>query len=117
MNKSECKDLTQEHLKLVNGCGSSFWLAYPFRIPKFISKDFWCACNCHDINYQNVSTLDDKYQADDKLYDDMYYSAFHSPIWQKYLKIKIADFVYWCLSTKLSQICFEKAKPKKFYFN
>lgn len=115
--ESECKGLTQEQLNISNGCGSSFWLAYIFRIPKFISQEFYCCCNFHDVNFINGTTIQEKQIADDKLYDCLYYSAYHSPNWQKWFKIKIADLVYWCLSTKLSDIAYEKAKPKKFYFN
>jgi len=115
--ESECKGLTQEQLNNTNGCGSSYWLAWIFRIPKFISYDIWCACNYHDYAYSNSKTLKEKEIADDKLYDAIYYSAFHSPNWQKPFKTLIADLVYWALSTKLSNLAFEKAKPKKFYFN
>lgn len=39
---TQCEGLTQEQLSTTNGCGSSYWLAWIFRIPKFISKEFYC---------------------------------------------------------------------------
>jgi len=103
-----CKGLTEKQMKAGNGCGSSYWLAWIFRIPKWVSKDFYCACQCHDAAYQAHKGLFEKWQDDDMLLDNMYYSAFHSPWWQKWIKLKTADFVYWCLSTSLSDYCFQR---------
>lgn len=114
--KSECEGISKEELKLSNGCGSSFWLAYVFRIPKWLSHAFFCCCSTHDILYQLGKTIKEKHVADDTLYDCMMYSAFHSPPHQKKLKILLAELVYWALSTKLSDIAYQKAKPLKFYF-
>ena len=120
-NKESIKDcvksinnclLTKEQLKTTNGCGSSYFLARPFRIPKWISKSFFNCCNFHDVGYTNNTVLINKWEADDNLLNCMYYSAFHSSWWQKRIKLKVADFVYFCLSTKLSDKCFEKAESK-----
>jgi len=114
----ECKCLEKDKLLLTNGCGSSYWLAWIFRIPRWFSGEFWCICNYHDIFYQEGETIEHKQYADDLLYDSMYYSAYKDPnILRKRVKILIADIAYWCLSTKLSEQCFISAKPKKFYFN
>ena len=115
---SKCKELTQEQLNQTNGCGSSFWLFWLLRIPKWFSQEFYCACCCHDLRFTNGEALEQKYEADDKLYDDMYYSAFHdkSKI-MKLIKLKVADITYYFLNTQLSNIAYKKAKPKKFYFN
>ena len=106
----QCKELTENERKTTNGCGSSYWLAWPFRIPKFVSKSFYCACCCHDIAYSKGRTIEDKHRADDNLKDDMYYSAYRSNRFQKYIKLRVADLVYWCLSSKLSDKCFKKAR-------
>lgn len=112
-----CKGIDDNELKKTNGCGSSYWLAWIFRIPKWVSKDFWCACNCHDLYFQEYVTLEKKQYADDLLYDLFYYYSYKDKIiWRRNIKTKIADIVYLCLSTKLSEICFLKAKPKLFYF-
>jgi hypothetical protein len=109
---SECEGITDDELKTTNGCGSSYWLAWIFRIPKFISHNFFCCCAFHDLKFQHNNKIEEKHKADDALYDCMYYSAYRSPIWQKWIKTKIADLTYWALSTKLSDICFLKASNK-----
>lgn len=114
--ESECEGISKEELNTTNGCGSSFWLLWIFRIPKWVSYRIWCRCNCHDTKFSKGKTLEDKYRADDNLYDGIYYDAFHSPPHQKKLKILLAELVYWALSTKLSDIAYQKAKPLKFYF-
>jgi len=105
----ECVELTPEELKTTNGCGSSYWVAWIFRIPKWLSKAFFRCCNRHDLGYQKGLTLEQKQRHDDELLDCMYYSAFHGPWYQKGIKLKIADIAYWCLSTWLSTKCFIKA--------
>ena len=110
---ADCSPLTSEQLKTTNGCGSSFWLARPFRVPKWISRQFWACCNRHDIRYQKGKNLAQKYQADDELYDCMYYSAYHGPRWKRWFLLKMADFTYWCLSTRLSFMCFNVSKSKE----
>jgi hypothetical protein len=110
---SECKGITVEQLNTTNGCGSSFWLFWIFRIPKWFSKDFYCSCCCHDLKFQDKTKLDleYKYQADDQLYDDMYYSAYHdNSVIKKWLKIKIADLTYSLLATEASELCWYEAK-------
>ncbi len=102
-----CRELTKRELKSTNGCGSSFVLAWPFRIPRWISKAFTRCCNRHDLRYQRRK---DKAFADDELLDCMYYDAYHSNRWQKWYKLKLADFTYKCLNTKLSQKCYDAAK-------
>ena len=109
LSNMKCEGVTEKQMQAGNGCGSSYWLAWLFRIPKWVSHDFYCACQCHDAGYQAHKTLLKKFMDDDLLFDNMYYSAFHSPGWQKWIKIKVADFVYWCLSTKLSDYCFLNA--------
>lgn len=107
-----CTEVTKEQLKTTNGCGSSAWFAWPFRIPRWISKAFFRCCNRHDIRYQVGTTIANKWFADDELLDCMYYNAFHSPWWQRCIKIKVADLVYWCLGTTISKWCFKKAGRK-----
>jgi len=101
-----CAELSEEQLKTTNGCGSSYWMAWIFRVPKWVSKSFFRCCNRHDIKYQSKV---EKAIADDELYDCMYYSAFHGPLWQKNIKITFADLIYLCLNTKMSNVCFKKA--------
>lgn len=105
-----CKELTPKQLKTTDGCGSSSWFARPFRIPRWASKAFFRCCNRHDIRYQTEDEFEEKCRADDELLDCMYYNAYHSPWYQKWIKLKIADFVYWCLDTKISDWCFTAAK-------
>jgi len=106
---NNCDELTPKQLKTTNGCGSSYWAVWIFRIPKWVSKAFFRCCNRHDIMYQYGMTKTDKEMADDEIYNCMYYSAYHGPWYQRWIKTKTADFVYWCLNTKLSQKCFKKA--------
>ena len=113
MEDSVCKCLTEEELKKTNGCGSSYWAAWIFRIPKWFSKEFYCACCRHDKAYTEGKSLIDKYKADDNLLDEMYYSAFHSNFIMKRIKLKLADLTYYCLSTKLSDKCFMQASVDK----
>ena len=101
-----CKDLTIEELKTTNGCGSSYWLAWVFRIPKFIWPGAYRCCNRHDLRYQNK---EDKQRSDDELYDCWYYSAFHGPEYLRGFRLKIADLGYWALNTKLSNHCYKEA--------
>jgi len=51
----------------------------------------------------------EKYIADDELLDCMYYSAYHRSRYARCIKTYIADMVYWCLSTELSNRCFTQA--------
>lgn len=102
--------ITKRMLKNVNGCGSSFPPAYIFRIPKWVSRAFTKCCNMHDVRYQAQLK---KELADDLLYNCMYYSAFQTTGLKRYIKIKIADFVYWCLNTKLSEMCYSAADRRK----
>lgn len=101
-----CKELTKEELKNTNGCGSSYWLAWIFRIPKWIWPGGFRCCNRHDVRYQNK---EDKEHADDELLDCWYYSAFHGPRIFRFIRLKIADLGYWALNTKLSNLCYKKA--------
>lgn len=114
---SECPGITEEEMKTTNGCGSSYWLAYIFRIPKWFSHPIWCACNKHDIKFQNCTTLDEKKIADLELIAAIEWDGYNDPRpFMRWLKLKIAEKVEWCLNTKLSERCFVKAKPKQFYF-
>ena len=98
-----CKELTKEELKCTNGCGSSYWLARLFRIPDFVSKAFTRCCNFHDRSY---AKQENKNRADDELLDCWYYDAFHSPKWQRWWKLKLADLGYWAITSKLSDVCY-----------
>lgn len=100
---SECKDITPEQLKTTNGCGSSYWLAWIFRIPKWISKKLYCCCGCHDIQYQEMR---DKEVSDLELRACVRHSALNGPWWQKWIKWKTGDLMFWALNTKLSMECF-----------
>ena len=108
-----CKELTPQELKITNGCGSSFIFARPFRIPKWISRQFWRCCNRHDIRYQRGVDPVEKAMADDELLDCMYYSAFHGPWWNRWILLTVADLTYWCLGTWLSDWCFHVAGKGK----
>ena len=109
----DCNELTKEELKTTNGCGSSYWVAWIFRIPKWLSRMFWRCCNRHDVKYQAGKSIGTKQRADDELYDCMYYSAYHGPRWKRRLLLALADFTNWCLSTKLSDKCFMAADEPK----
>lgn len=112
-----CDGIPDEKLALTNGCGSSYWLVWIFRIPKWVSKEFWCACNIHDIMYQEGTTISDKTYADNLLLDAMYKSIDYDRIYIRgLLKSTLAYIVAFCLSTRLSMSCFKAAKPEKFYF-
>lgn len=104
-------ELTPAEQKTVNGCGSSYWLASIFRIPSWASKKLTKCCDRHDIRYQHH---ENKQDADWELYNCMYYSAYHSPPWQKWIKIKLADLTFRCLNTELSQTCYREAKSDFF---
>lgn len=109
----ECEGITDKQLQTTNGCGSSAWFAWVFRLPKWIiPHDIWCACNCHDIIYQDATkvSLLDKREADDMLYDAIYYSAYNGSIYLRDIKIVIAEIVYYCLNTWLSELCWNMAK-------
>ena len=90
-----------------NGCGSSHWALLIFRIPRWISEDFFDCCNKHDTAYQNQ---EDKKRADDNLYNCMYKSAYLDFGFKKWIKLKIADIIYWCLNTKLSNLAYNQFK-------
>ena len=101
--------LTPGQIATTNGCGSSYFLARPFRIPKWLG--FHCLCQIHDYAYSTGSTLEEKYEADDELYNAMMYDSFHTKNKiMKAIKIQVTDATYWCLSTKLSDACFIKAQ-------
>lgn len=103
--------LTPEQLATTNGCGSSFFFARPFRIPKWLGFDR--VCRTHDYSYSTGKTLEEKYEADDELYNAMMYDSFHTKNKiMKAIKIQVTELTYYCLSTKLSDTCFMKAaKP------
>lgn len=109
---SQCPGITEEQLKTTNGCGSSAWYAWIFRIPKWFSHDFWCYCNTHDIIYQDpaLRSLVFKFRADDALINAMYDSAFLGSIWLRYPRYLIATLTWYALSTKVSEWCWYRAK-------
>lgn len=100
-----CEELTKEELKNTNGCGSSYWLVSWIRLPRWLSESFFHCCNRHDLRYQRQ---EDKAFADDELYDCWMYNAFHSPWWQRGWKIKLAEIGYWCLNSRMSDVCYVK---------
>ena len=125
-----CKPLTVSQIKRTNGCGSSTWYAWPFRIPKWLVSDFYLPCCRHDLRYQQELPLDKKsfalyYRADfhgtikgltekafydDELYNGWYYAIYNkAPRKYRWLLCKIADFGYWCLNTKMSDACYKNA--------
>lgn len=100
--------LTPEQLATTNGCGSSYWLASMFRIPKWLG--FHDRCNTHDYAFSIGKTLEEKYEADDELYNAMMYDSFHTKNKiMKAIKIQVTELTYYCLSTKLSDTCFINA--------
>jgi len=101
----QCSDITEEDLATTNGCGSSYWLVWVFRIPKFISKSLYCCCGCHDMQYQRQI---DKVVVDLELIACVRNSALSSPCWQKHMKWIAGDLMYFALNTKLSQSCYRK---------
>lgn len=112
-----CKGIPEEKLKTTNGCGSSYWLVWIFRIPKWFSKEFYCACCKHDIAYQEEYTLEVKRRIDALLISEMCSSANNDTNKiRACIKWTLIDIVVIFLDTKASEICFNKAKPKKFYF-
>jgi hypothetical protein len=121
--------LTKEELKTTNGCGSSAWFAWPFRIPKWLAPWFYLPCCRHDLRYSGkaaykiidiyphckaekqytIQTIR-KVMADDELYNAWYFAIYHdAPQWMKGILCRLADFGYWCLKTKVSQWCYNKA--------
>lgn len=100
-----CKELSQEELASTNGCGSSYWLVSWARLPKWLLKKFTRCCNFHDLDYQYQR---DKDQADDNLYNCCMYDAFHSPWWQKWIKIIITEIMYSLVTSKISNVCYKK---------
>jgi hypothetical protein len=110
--QNDCHELTSAELSTTNGCGSSYILARPFKIPRWVSNQFFRCCNRHDIIYQRESDTTSKHFADDELYNCMYYAAFHGPAWKRPFLTRLADITYWCLNTWLSRICFSVAAPQ-----
>ena len=102
---NNCKELLPKELQFTNGCGSSYWLAWIFRIPKWSWQGAWRCCNRHDVRYQNQ---EEKERADDELYDCWYYSAMKGSKWVRGFRLRIADLGYWALNTKLSDSCYKK---------
>ncbi len=86
-----CREMTDLELQGTNGCGSSHWALFMFRIPEWLAPGFKRCCNRHDRRYQNA---EDRAYADDELYDCWYYNAYHGPRWQRWYKLKIADIAY-----------------------
>jgi len=110
---STCPGITEAQIRQTNGCGSSAWYAFIFRIPRWFSHDFWCACNQHDLMYQNTQlrNLVFKLRADDALVTAMYGSAFRDPVWIRAIAKRIlARLTMWALETKISEWCWYDAK-------
>ncbi len=125
----KCTPLTKEQLESTNGCGSSAWFAWPFRIPKWIAPWFYLPCCRHDLRYSGYSEFKvidlcshykankqfslltvKKAMADDELYNAWYYAIYNdAPWWIRGVLCKIADLGYWCLNTKISQWCYNQA--------
>lgn len=112
-----CKGISEEELKTTNGCGSSYWIAWLFRIPKWFSHEFYCACCKHDLKFQREVSLQEKRKADTMLIQELCDSArLDSNLIRARIKWFLIDIVIVLLDTKVSEWCFYKAKPKKFYF-
>ncbi len=125
----KCDPLTKEELKTTNGCGSSTWFAWVFRIPKSLVPWFYLPCCRHDRRYsehggfkivdlyphykaekQYTLLTIKKVMADDELYNAWYYAIYNkAPCWARWVLCKIADTGYWCLNTKVSQWCYNQA--------
>ena len=119
-----CKELIPEQLVTTNGCGSSYWAAWVFRIPRWMSAPFTRCCDRHDIRYQEGDyTLDadpagegrsyvkliTKEHHDDELYNCWYYAAFQGPKWKRGVLLRMADIGYWMLNSRLSDACYLRA--------
>ena len=101
-----CKDLRKHHTESVNGCGSTYWMAWIFRIPKWVSKKLFCCCSCHDLQYE---WRDDKEKADLDLRACIRHMALTGRKWLKWITWKTGDLIYWALNTNLSKKCYNKA--------
>ena len=109
-----CSGISDADLATTNGCGSSYWLAWIFRIPKWFSHEFYCACAEHDLLYQEGVFLHDKIFADNLLITKLYESAINDPnILRAWIKFIVVDVVAFALSTKLSELCFFKANQEQ----
>jgi len=103
-----------------NGCGSSYWLAAPFRIPRWLSPGWNCCCDTHDIQYTYQAGKD---HADKMMIECLEKNTERSPWWQRPIKRQMIKVVRFALSTKLSQMCYEEAgefgkkegRPKKLF--
>ena len=105
-------DLTDKQKKKVNGCGSSFWLAVLFRLPRCLFPLISRACDCHDIGYQETGlNLAEKWALDAQLVEDIREVARRSSNpFVRWWKFRISDLVEWALDTKLSEMCWRAAK-------
>ena len=110
-NNYTYNDLTPAQIKTANGCGSSFWMAAMFRIPRWAFPRISKACDCHDIGYQsgNPNDLDEKYALDAQLVEDVREIARESGIMTRWYKMRIADLIEFALNTKLSEKCWMEA--------
>ncbi|MBF0414121.1 MAG: hypothetical protein HQK70_15630 [Desulfamplus sp.] len=107
---TECYGISDADLATTNGCGSSYWLAWIFRIPKWFSHEFYCACAEHDILYQEGVWLSDKIFADNLLISKLYESAINDNSFiRAEIKFLVIEIIAFALSTKLSELCFIKA--------
>lgn len=107
-------DLTPGQLKRANGCGSSYWLAAVFRLPRFLFPRISKACDCHDIGYQNgdPDDMDEKQALDAQLVEDIRCIARECGwIRRKYL-MGVSNLVEYALDTKLSAMCWREATKK-----
>lgn len=110
---SECPDITDKQLATTNGCGSSAWYAWIFRIPKWVSKDFYCACAEHDIMYQSspLRGMIFKHYVDRKLYNTMYRAAYNEANFiKRWVLLFCAKTTQAALNTKISLWCWYRAK-------
>ncbi len=104
-------DFSQEQIKSANGCGSSFWLAMPFRLPRLLFPGISKACDCHDIGYSETGPeIEEKWALDAQLVEDIRVIARRSGWFMRRVKLKIADLVEYALDTKLSEKCWRAAK-------
>lgn len=107
-------DLTPGQLKKANGCGSSFWLAAVFRLPRFLFPRISKACDCHDVGYQSGRPWDiyEKQALDAQLVEDIRGIARERGwVLRKYL-MGVSNIVEYALDTKLSEMCWREAAKK-----
>jgi hypothetical protein len=99
-------DLTYVQLEQSNGCGSSFFLAFMFRLPRCLFPKISRCCDCHDIGYPLAKTIEEKQALDDQLVEDFLEWARAGNNWfVRRWRFGVANVVWWSLDTALSEMC------------